>query len=399
MSAAEIKEAGDKIANMKLSELSPLPDFIQTRQVLWDKFKARYEAELEVNKANAKDIKVQAKNKDGELRDVAEIKNWLNCPLDVAKKIAPKSWIDSLVISKVDGVLWDLERPLEKDCSIEFLTFEDDQGKEVFWHSSAHIMGEAMERVFGGHLCYGPPIADGFYYDMFSTCDPESHLSHVALGHFPSIEDSMKKICNEKQPFERLELTKAELLEMFAYNQFKCRILNERIQEEKTTVYRCGTLIDLCRGPHVRNTGNVKAFKVTKTSSSYWEGKADAESLQRVYGISFPDNKQMKEWIKFQEEAAKRDHRKLGKEQGLFFFHELSPGSCFFTPKGAHIYNTLQSFIRVCLNFKRNFYVFLLILEFFLLFILVGRISKTWLQRSCQSKYLQYEIMGNFWTC
>ncbi|KAG8042186.1 hypothetical protein G9C98_000177, partial [Cotesia typhae] len=110
--------------------------------------------------------------------------------------------------------------------------------------------------------------------------------------------------------------------------------------------YRCGPLIDLCRGPHIRHTGKVKAIKVTKNSSTYWEGNANAETLQRVYGISFPDPKQMKEWEKFQEEAAKRDHRKIGKEQELFFFHELSPGSCFFQPRGAHIYNTLVEFIR-----------------------------------------------------
>lgn len=111
-------------------------------------------------------------------------------------------------------------------------------------------------------------------------------------------------------------------------------------------VYRCGPLIDLCRGPHVRHTGKVKAFSVTKNSATYWEGNAEAESLQRIYGISFPDSKQMKEWKHFQEEAAKRDHRKIGVQQDLFFFHELSPGSCFFQPKGAHIYNKLQSFIK-----------------------------------------------------
>lgn len=159
----------------------------------------------------------------------------------------------------------------------------------------------------------------------------------------------------EKQPFERLEMTKAELLEMFAYNQFKCRIINEKIDTDKTTVYRCGSLIDLCRGPHVRHTGKIKAMKVTKNSSTYWEGKADAETLQRIYGISFPDPKQLKEWEKFQEEAAKRDHRKIGREQELFFFHEWSPGSCFFQPRGAHIYNTLVNFIKTEYR-KRGFH-------------------------------------------
>jgi threonyl-tRNA synthetase len=156
----------------------------------------------------------------------------------------------------------------------------------------------------------------------------------------------MKSIVKEKQPFERLEMKKEDLLEMFKYNEFKVRILNEKVDTPTTTVYRCGPLIDLCRGPHVRNTGKIKAFQVTKNSATYWEGKQDAESLQRIYGISFPDPKQLKEWQRIQEEAAKRDHRKLGREHELFFFHELSPGACFFTPHGAFIYNTLVEFLR-----------------------------------------------------
>lgn len=133
---------------------------------------------------------------------------------------------------------------------------------------------------------------------------------------------------------------------MFKYNKFKCRILNEKVNTPTTTVYRCGPLIDLCRGPHVRHTGKIKTLKIHKNSSTYWEGKADMETLQRIYGISFPDPKLLKEWEKFQEEAKNRDHRKIGRDQELYFFHELSPGSCFFLPKGAYIYNTLMEFIR-----------------------------------------------------
>ncbi|CAG2182636.1 unnamed protein product, partial [Oppiella nova] len=180
------------------------------------------------------------------------------------------------------------------------------------------MLGEAVERLYGCHLCYGPPIDTGYYYDAFMCGSAQgsepNELNSVSTSHFSTIESLMKNISNEKQAFERLELTKDELIEMFSYNQFKVRILRDKIKEERTTVYRCGTLIDLCRGPHVRHTGNVKAFKVTKSSSSYWEGKADAESLQRIYGISFPDSKQLKEWQRIQEEAAKRDHRKLGRE-------------------------------------------------------------------------------------
>lgn len=169
----------------------------------------------------------------------------------------------------------------------------------------------------------------------------------VSSTHYATIESLMKKIVNERQPFERLMLSKSELLQLLDYNKFKARIINERIKEEYTTAYRCGTLIDLCRGPHVRNTGYIKALQVTKSSSAHWEGKQDAEPLQRIYGISFPEPKQLKEWQRIQEEAAKRDHRRLGVDQGLFFFHELSPGSCFFTDKGAIIYNALIDFIRV----------------------------------------------------
>merc|ERR1719220_1563961 len=211
----------------------------------------------------------------------------------------------------------------------------------VYWHSTAHILGEAMERAYDGSLCYGPPIEGGFYYDMYMGDRAVSDQND-----FPEIERIMKSAIKEKQPFERLTITKENLFKLFAYNPFKLRILDEKVKTPTTTVYRCGPLIDLCRGPHVRHTGKIKAMTVTKHSSAYWEGNSEAESLQRVYGISFPDTKQLKEWKLFQEEAAKRDHRKLGKEQDLFFFHELSPGSCFFQPKGAHIYNKLLAFIK-----------------------------------------------------
>jgi len=197
-----------------------------------------------------------------------------------------------------------------------------------------------MERLYGGHLCAGPPVEGGFYYDMFMED------RQVSSNDFKAIEDVVKSILKEKQPFERCVLTKQQLLDLFAHNPFKRRIIEEKVQTDKTTAYRCGPLIDLCRGPHIRNTGKVKAFQVTKNSSSYWEGKSDMETLQRIYAISFPDTKLMKEWKQFQEEAAKRDHRKIGRDQELFFFHELSPGSCFFQPKGAIIFNRLVDFIK-----------------------------------------------------
>ncbi|CAH3193095.1 unnamed protein product [Porites evermanni] len=335
-------------------ELNPRPAFIEERIVLFDKLKAQYDAQIE------------------------------------AKVLLITLLFVRLV---VNGEVFDLDRVLEGDCSLEFLNFNDDEAKAVFWHSSAHIMGEAMERHYGGHLCYGPPIEEGYYYDMFceGRCVSFSLVLYllfkrnilfafgslfqlflekdvakiaafclavwnrqVSSNDYPSLDSLTKSIVKEKQPFVRLVMTKEELLEMFKYNEFKCRIIRQKINTPSTTVYRCGPLIDLCRGPHVRHTGKIKAMQVTKNSATYWEGNCEAESLQRLYGISFPNEKQvnylnlqaMKEWKKFQEEAAKRDHRKLGRDHELFFFHELSPGSCFFLPKGAHIYNTLINFIK-----------------------------------------------------
>ncbi|EUB58347.1 Threonine--tRNA ligase, cytoplasmic [Echinococcus granulosus] len=317
-----------------ISEVSspPPPEFIAHRERLWQKLKKEYKQFV----ASQPRLPIEITLRDG---STIPGKAWETRPIDIARNL-DKSTADKLVISKVNGKLWDLERPLEGNSTIEFLDFDDKDGQYVFWHSSAHIMGEAMERLYGGHLCYGPPIEEGFYYDMWM----EGRQVHP--DEYPQLNKLCNSIINEKQPFERLLLSKADLLKMFDYNEFKVRLLNERVTDPKTTVYKCGTLIDLCVGPHVRHTGCIKAITVTKSSSSYWEGRADAESLQRVYGISFPSQQAMKDWKHLQEEAASRDHRKLGIEQKLFFFNELSPGSCFFLPAGAHIYNKLVELMR-----------------------------------------------------
>ncbi|XP_032781135.2 threonine--tRNA ligase 1, cytoplasmic isoform X2 [Daphnia magna] len=315
-----------------LKELNPWPVYIQDRIALWDKLKAEADAAI----AAKVPTPIQITLPDGK---IVEGNSWRTSPFDIASGISA-GLAENTVIAKVNGKLWDLDRPLEESCSLQLLKFDDEDAQKVFWHSTAHILGEALERCYGGCLCYGPPIENGFYYDMFIQDQQVSNFD------FPVLENVMKAAIKEKQPFERLEMKKEDLLEMFKYNEFKVRILNEKVDTPTTTAYRCGPLIDLCLGPHVRHTGKIKAFQITKNSSTYWEGKADAESLQRVYGISFPDNKQLKEWQRIQEEAAKRDHRKLGREYELFFFHELSPGACFFTPHGAHIYNTLVDFLR-----------------------------------------------------
>ncbi|ODM98921.1 Threonine--tRNA ligase, cytoplasmic, partial [Orchesella cincta] len=271
------KKMPDAVPAQKRKELQPPPKFIEDRIELWKKFQKEYEERIASKTPEPIAITLpDGKEVPGE--------SWRTTPFEVAKGIST-GLAEATVISKL-------------------LKFDDPEAQAVFWHSSAHVLGEAMEKVYGGHLCYGPPIQDGFYYDMYAEND------QVSSTDFGCLEGCIKGIVKEKQQFERLELTKEQLLEMFSH------------------------------------TGKIKALALTKNSATYWEGKNDAESLQRIYGISFPDPKQLKEWKHLQEEAAKRDHRKLGREQELFFFHELSPGSCFFLPKGAHIYNKLVNLIK-----------------------------------------------------
>ncbi|XP_020103281.1 threonine--tRNA ligase, mitochondrial 1-like isoform X2 [Ananas comosus] len=272
---------------------------------------------------------------------VKEGKKWITSPMDIAKEIS-SGLAASALIAQVDGTLWDMTRPLEGDCELKLFKFDSNEGRDTFWHSSAHILGESVELEYGCKLCIGPCTTrgEGFYYDAF--------YNDITLNeeHFSRIESQAKKAVAEKQPFERIEVSREQALEIFAENKFKVEIINDLPSDKTITVYRCGPLVDLCRGPHIPNTSFVKAFSCLRASSSYWRGKADRESLQRVYGISFPDEKRLKEYKRMLEEAKKYDHRILGQAQELFFFHPLSPGSCFFLPYGARIYNKLIDFLR-----------------------------------------------------
>jgi len=311
----------------------PTPEYVDHRIKIFDELKVKYEAFIAAQPRNPIRITLP----DGRQMDGT---SWETTPLQIAKMIS-NSLADRLVIAKVNGELFDTTRPIEGDCTLELLDFDKEEGRAVFWHSSAHVLGEACEKNFGCHLCLGPPLDDGgFYYEMGMTEPGQS----VSQADYPYLNDLAKGIIKEKQPFERLVMTKEELLEMFKHNPFKVHLIKDKIPDgTSSTVYRCGPLIDLCRGPH---TGRIKAFEVIKNSSSYFLGNAENETLQRIYGMSFPETAMMKEYLKFREEAEKRDHRKVGKDQQLFFFHELSPGSCFFLPHGAKIYNKLIEFIR-----------------------------------------------------
>lgn len=273
--------------------------------------------------------------------NVKEGKKWITTPLDIAAQIS-KSLASNSLISRVNGDLWDMTRPLEGDCDLKLYNFDNDEGRDTFWHSSAHILGQALEMEYGCKLCIGPCTTrgEGFYYDAF--------YGELSLNedHFKQIEAGAAKAVTEKQPFERIEVTRQQALEIFSDNQFKVEIINDLPEDKTITVYRCGPLVDLCRGPHIPNTSFVKALCCLKASSAYWRGDRNRESLQRVYGISYPDSKRLKEYLKQLEEAKKYDHRLLGVKQELFFCHPLSPGSWFFLPLGARIYNKLMDFIR-----------------------------------------------------
>ena len=338
--------------------------FIKQRAELWDKlFK---EKEKKLKSLPRQEIKIT-------LLDGKEIKGISNVttPYNIAEKYLKNPKLKDLLVSKIfyskkiseittkslDEIeqeencsktenisfeLWDMHRPLIGDCKIEFCDFETNEGKNTFWHSSSHLLGSAIEQIYGSKICNGKALKKGFYYDSFmgnNTINPEKD--------FNKIENTAKKISNQNHFFTRLILTKKEGLELFKDNSFKIQLISNKLKEDElTTAYRCGDFIDLCPGPHIPNLNMIKALKITKNSASNWLGKITNFSLQRIYGISFPNDKLLKEYIKIKEEEEKKDHRYLGKQQGLFMFHILSPGSCFWFQPGTYIYNKLMSFLR-----------------------------------------------------
>lgn len=266
--------------------------------------------------------------------------SWLTRPIDIAKKLS-NSLAEKVIVARVNDELWDLTRVFEGDATLELLDWDDPDARHVFWHSSSHVLGYALERVFHTRLSVGPALEDGGY---FYEGDTGRTLSE---SDYRSIEDAMQELVKMKMPYQRLTVSKKDALRLFGYTEFKSKILAKKVPENGfCTVYRCGHLIDPCRGPHLPDTGRVKAFAVTKNSSSYFEGNAENAVLQRVYGISFPKQAMLTEWKTLQEEAARRDHRTIGKQQQLFSFHEVSPGSAFWLPHGARIYNALVEFQR-----------------------------------------------------
>ncbi|MED0667969.1 threonine--tRNA ligase [Bacillus badius] len=246
------------------------------------------------------------------------------------------------VAGKLNEQLVDLSCKVEADASLSILTLNSEEGLHMLRHSSAHVLAQALKRIYGNvQLGIGPVIEDGFYYDV----KLDHHLTSNGLL---AIEKEMKKIVGENLKIQRIEVSYEEAEKLFTEKneQFKLEILQDLPPSETITLYQQGEFIDLCRGPHLPSTGWIKAFKLTRVSGAYWRGDNQNEVLQRVYGVSFKKQKDLTDYLHFLEEAAKRDHRKLGKQLELFMFSEEAPGMPFYLPKGQTIRNELERFSR-----------------------------------------------------
>ncbi|MCM3354338.1 threonine--tRNA ligase [Bacillus halotolerans] len=243
---------------------------------------------------------------------------------------------------QVNGRLVDVSFKLEEDAELSIITLDSPEGLQVLRHTSAHVLAQAVKRLYGeAYLGIGPVIEDGFYYDMKLD-------RSLTSGDVEAIEKEMKHIINENMDIKRIEVSYEEAEALFAEKgePFKLEILKDIPRGEKMTLYQQGEFVDLCRGPHLPSTGMIKAFKLTRVSGAYWRGDSQNEVLQRVYGVAFQKKKDLEAHLHMLEEAAKRDHRKLGKQLELFMFSEEAPGMPFYLPKGQIVRNELERFSR-----------------------------------------------------
>ena len=249
----------------------------------------------------------------------------------------------NVLAAEINGEFWDSNRAINTDASLKLLTWNDDNGKMAMWHSSAHLMAEAIEALYPGvKLAIGPPIENGFYYDI----DFGDH--NFSSDHFPKVEKKMIELARQKNIFERIEISKAEAISFFKEkeDEYKLELL-EGLADGEITFYKQGEFTDLCRGPHIPNTGFIKAIKLLTTAGAYWRGDEKNKQLTRIYGITFPKNKELTAYLEMLEEAKKRDHRKLGKEMELFTFSQkVGQGLPLWLPKGAALRERLENFLK-----------------------------------------------------
>ncbi|UNP83792.1 threonine--tRNA ligase [Bacillus mycoides] len=250
------------------------------------------------------------------------------------------------VAGKVNDQSFDLRRNIEESAKVEIIAMDSDEGVKIARHSAAHILAQAVKRIYGDvNLGVGPVIENGFYYDMDLP-------SSVNVEDLPKIEKEMKNIINENVKIERVEVSREEAKELFQEmnDSLKLELLEAIPNGESVTLYKQGEFVDLCRGPHLPSTGYLKAFQLTHVSGAYWRGDSNNQVLQRIYGVAFSSQQKLEEYLHFIEEAAKRNHRKLGSELELFMFSEEAPGMPFYLPKGQIIRNELEAFLREIQN-------------------------------------------------
>ncbi len=258
-----------------------------------------------------------------------------------ALKTAGYQDVDQVLAVRVGDRLLDLTAPVEGDCQVEPVTFQDPEGKELYWHSTAHIMAAAVKELFpGARVTIGPPVETGFYYDF----DYERPFTPEDLE---KIKAKMEEIIARDEPFRREEVSKEEAIRLFKDmgENYKVEIIEE-IPDDRVSLYRTGeTFVDLCRGPHIPSTGKVKAVKLLSVAGAYWRGDERNPMLQRIYGVSYPSKEELEEYLNFLEEARRRDHRRLGKELDLFSIREeVGPGFIIYHPKGALVRTILEDF-------------------------------------------------------
>ena len=263
-------------------------------------------------------------------------------PFQIAESISPRFAADVLA-AKVNGEEWDISRPVDQNATIELFKWDDPEGKHAFWHSSAHLLAEALQELYPGvKFGIGPAIENGFYYDI----DPGEHK--LTAEDFPKIEKKMLELAQRKEEIKRADISKADALKMFGDRGeiYKCELISE-LEDGHITTYTQGAFTDLCRGPHIPNTAPIKAVKVTSLAGAYWRGDEKRQQLVRVYGITFPKKKMLDEYLALLEEARKRDHRLLGKEMELFAFSPtVGAGLPLWLPKGAALRDRLEQYLR-----------------------------------------------------
>jgi threonyl-tRNA synthetase len=262
--------------------------------------------------------------------------------MDIAKSIS-EGLARRILAAEVNGEIWDLSRPIKNDATIKFLTWEDANGKSTFWHSSAHLMAEAVEDTFPGvKFWVGPPVEKGFYYDIDLGDNVITETDLVTL------EKKMTELSKQNNPYIRKEISKADAIQYFEEkgDEYKLDLISN-LEDGNITFYTQGKFTDLCRGPHIPSTGFIKGIKLTSIAGAYWKGDEKNKMLTRIYGVTFPNQKELDEYLVFLEEAKKRDHRKIGKELELFTFSEkVGQGLPLWLPKGAMLRGRLQDFMQ-----------------------------------------------------